>query len=82
MNVIPKTYPTTLLPNRRRALPGTAAPLGIEQRLAALPEYERAIVEAMVKVLDRELEGVGRQTALELVWAAGRWARGIGRITR
>lgn len=50
------------------------APL-LETRLATLPEYERQMVEAWVKTLDNELHGVGRQTALELIWAVGRWMR-------
>lgn len=52
----------------------TTATFPAEQRLAALPEPERALVEAMVSELC-QVKGVGRLTALEIVWAAGRWVR-------
>ena len=70
----PKTYSRTYL----TPLQSTSWP--IERRLAALPEYERVIVEGMVTALVDELHGVGRQTALELIWAAGRWVRRLERL--
>jgi hypothetical protein len=69
----PKTYlPTTL---NKYSSNYVTCPPGIDKRVATLPAYERAIVEALVTALVDELHGVGRQTALEIVWAAGRWMR-------
>lgn len=41
----------------------------VEERLAKLPEYERAAVEGMISQLTFDIHGVGKVTALEIILA-------------
>lgn len=48
----------------------TSTNFPIERQLAKLPDLERAQVEAMVREL-MEFKGIGRLTALEIIYAVG-----------
>lgn len=47
----------------------------VEERLAKLPEHERAAVEGMIAQLIFDIKGVGKHTALEIILAVMRKVR-------
>lgn len=81
MNVIPKTYdPATFLPGPAVARPLAVVSINpgadkIKKMVAALPEYERLMVEAIITDLDNGIDGAGPVIAREIAWALCEWMR-------